>query len=516
MSKRFAFISAIWIMVLLFWVLPASAEMIVDTAWVRRYTGPGDYSDAARAIAVDSCGNVYVTGERWNGTNYDYATIRYYPNGDTAWVRLYNGPGNGDDGAWAIVVFGCDNIYVTGRSWGNGTNFDYATLKYDSSGNEAWVRRYNGPGNGWDEARAIAVDSSGNVYVTGWSYGSGTDDDYTTIKYYPDGDTAWVRRYNGLGSSMDDAYAITVDDSGNVYVTGDRLGGVTGYDYLTVKYATNGNELWVRSYNGSENEGDFANAIAVDGSGNVYVTGWSYDSTSDYDYATIKYYPDGDSAWVRKYNGPGNGEDIAGFILLDGSNNVYVAGYSWNGTNYDYATIKYDTSGNELWVKRYDGPTGNHDIAWGMAVNGSGNVYVTGFSWSSGTNYDYTTIRYDTDGNELWVQGYNGSGNSEDNAYAIIVDDSSNVYVTGRSMGSETSYDYVTIKYFQALRGDVNRDGAIDIADVVYLINYLFVHGPVPIPILRVGDVTCDKIIDVADVVYLINYLFIGGPSPDC
>jgi uncharacterized delta-60 repeat protein len=503
------------LLLFVFWTMPALAEMIVDTAWVRRYTGSGDYSDAAQAIAVDSCGNVYVTGYSWNGTNDDYATIRYYPDGETAWVRRYDGPGNGDDETYAIAVYGCDNIYVTGRSWGNGTNFDYATLKYDSSGNEIWVRRYNGPGNGWDEARAIAVDDFGNVCVTGFSGGGVTNDDFATIKYYPNGDTDWARRYNGTGNSEDDAYAITVDHSGNVYVTGDRLGGVTGYDYLTVKYATNGNELWVRSYNGSENEGDFANAIAVDGSGNVYVTGWSYDSTSDYDYATIKYYPDGDSAWVRKYNGPGDGEDVAGFIALDDSNNVYVTGSSWNGTDYDYATIKYDTSGNELWEKRYDGPTNNHDISWGMAVDGAGNVYVTGYSWSSGTNYDYTTIKYDIDGNELWVQVYNGPGNYRDNAYAIAIDDSDNVYVTGRSEGNGTSYDYATIKYLQALRGDVNGDGEIDIADVVSLINYLFLSGPAPQP-LEVGDVNCDRVVDITEVVYLINYLFIDGPPPDC
>ena len=111
-------------------------------------------------------------------------------------------------------------MYVTGMSYGSGTAYDYATIKYNSSGDTMWVRRYNGPGNSDDEATAIAVDGSGNVYVTGYSDGSGTCYDYATIKYNSSGDTMWVRRYNGPGNSNDEANAIAVDGSGNVYVTG--------------------------------------------------------------------------------------------------------------------------------------------------------------------------------------------------------------------------------------------------------------------------------------------------------
>ncbi len=87
------------------------------------------------------------------------------------------------DYAYAIALDNLGNIYVTGVSWGSGTDYDYATVKYDSSGVEQWVERYNGPGNGSDVARAIALDNSGNIYVTGVSWGSGTDYDYATIKY---------------------------------------------------------------------------------------------------------------------------------------------------------------------------------------------------------------------------------------------------------------------------------------------------------------------------------------------
>jgi len=516
MLKRHILVPAIWIAILVFWALPALAEMIVDTAWVRRYNGPGDSTDYARAIAVDGSGNVYVTGYNLgSGTDRDYATIKYYPNGDTAWLKRYNGPGNSEDNAYAIAVDSSGNVYVAGYSDGTETYRDYATVKYYPNGDTAWVRRYNGPGIYNDWARAIAVDGSNNVYVTGWSDGSGTYADYVTIKYYPDGDTAWVRRYNGPGNYEDIAFAIAIDGSGNVFVTGRSEGIGTLVDYATIKYYPNGDTAWVRRYNGPGNSGDHALAIAVDGSGNVFVTGISLDSGTGDDYATVKYYSNGDTAWVRRYNGPGNSSDWAWAVALDDSGNVYVTGESGgSGTSYDYATIKYYSNGDTAWVRRYNGPGNYDDYAYAVTVDDSGNVYVTGESYDNVLYTDYATIKYDADGNEVWVERYNGPGNGWDRANAIAVDDSDNVYVTGPSDGIGTGLDYATIKYCQTLRGDVNRDGVIDIADVVYLINYLFIDGPAPEP-LEAGDANCDGVVDIADVVYLINYLFIDG-SPPC
>ena len=377
------------LVVLLFVSVPAFAQS-VDTAWVRRYSGPGNFEDMARAIAVDGSGNVYVTG--WSTgsvTHFDYATIKYYPNGDTAWVRRYNGPANDYDLASAIAVDSSGNVYVTGSSYGIGTSSDYATIKYYPNGDTAWVRRYNGPGNSSDQAHAIAIDGSGNVYVTGGSFGI----DYATIKYDPAGTQLWVQRYNGPGNSSDEARAIAVDGSGNVYVTG-RSGGIgTAADYATIKYDSQGNELWVRRYNGAGNSDDEAYAIAIDGSGNVYVTGSSIGSATYSDYATIKYDPAGTQLWVKRYNGPGNYSDDASAIAVDGSGNVYVTGGSWgSGTGWDYTTIKYDPQGNELWVKRYNGPVNSSDLANAIAVDGSGYVYVTGRSY--GRDWDYATIKY--------------------------------------------------------------------------------------------------------------------------
>ena len=167
--------------------------------------------------------------------------LAYAQHPDTAWVRTYNGPDNYDDYANAIAVDGDGNVYVTGASatiadWPY--NSDYATIKYYPDGTIAWTSRYNGPENGNDEAKAIALRSD-TVYVTGHSYSDATFDNYCTIKYLPNGDTAWVRTYNGPGNYEDWATAIAVDGSGNVYVTGNSRTG--GYDdYLTIKYVQTG------------------------------------------------------------------------------------------------------------------------------------------------------------------------------------------------------------------------------------------------------------------------------------
>ncbi|TKJ41333.1 hypothetical protein CEE36_08435 [candidate division TA06 bacterium B3_TA06] len=251
----------------------------VTEEWVARYDGPESRMDRANAIAVDDAGNVYVTGR----SGGDYATVKYSSAGVQQWVARYDDPASGWDEAYAIAVDGAGNVYVTGTDW------DYATFKYNSSGLEEWVARYDGPGSGIDLAYALTVDDAGNVYVTGHSDGSGTAIDYATVKYNSSGVEEWVARYDGPPSSIDEACAIALDGSGNVYVTGHSYGSGTDDDYATVKYSSSGVQQWAARYNGPASDVDRANAIGIDDAGNVYVTGSSYASGNLVDYATVKY-----------------------------------------------------------------------------------------------------------------------------------------------------------------------------------------------------------------------------------
>ena len=171
-------------------------------------------------------------------TDYNYTTIKYNTNGVQQWVTVYNGTGNSADYAYAMTAGVLGNVYVTGRSYGFSTYFDYATVKYNTNGEQQWVSRYSERQNYYDEATAITVDAFGNVYVAGRSWDSETGYDYATIMYNIDGVQVWTVRYNCSKNSTDIPVAISLDQVRNVYVAGkSEISNVSVY--TTVKYFQN-------------------------------------------------------------------------------------------------------------------------------------------------------------------------------------------------------------------------------------------------------------------------------------
>jgi hypothetical protein len=427
------------------------AQVIQD--WVAYYTGAGAYSDYPSSEAVDAAGNVYVAGTRGSSATFsDYILVKYNSAGIQQWVAAYNGPGNYGDQAWAMAADAAGNTYVTGNSWDAATVDDYATIKFSSAGVQQWVARYNGPANYQDQAWAIARDAAGNLYVTGFSYSdvSTLNYDFATVKYDANGVQQWVARYDGPGHGFDWANAIAVDALGSVYVTGRSYGGaVTDFDYATIKYNSAGVQQWAARYNSPQNGPDSAEWVAVDNEQNVYVTGWST-GIGFRDYATIKYDADGIEQWVARYNGPADFYDDGTRVVVDGQKNVYVTGYSTGiDTWWDYATIKYDSTGAQQWVARYNGPlpVNGEDQPHSLALGSDGYIYVSGSSQGNGTGYDYATVKYGPDGVQQWAIRFDITQNTGQRF--MTLDAANNVYITGTGTFGLTNSDFVTVKYSQ-------------------------------------------------------------------
>ncbi len=482
-------------------------------------------------MVLDNSGNIYLTGRsRSHETDWDYLTVKYNENGDLLWAKIFNGESDGSDWPYALTVGPAGDVYVTGDSRDDSSALDIVTVKYHPSGDTAWVRRFDGGFNCDDMARGIGVDDLGNVYVTGSSYDTTTRLDYVTLKYDPDGTEMWVRKFNGTADSSDEARAMVVDNLGNVGVTGysicfDTVESeiCTTANYLTITYDSAGSELWSQAYGGPGSGEELPFSMTQDRCRNLYVTGKGiFAQAHNFDYATVKYDSDGNQLWAQPYNGPGNDWDVGYALATDDSGFVYVTGGSTdNFSSYDYATVKYTPDGTQLWVARFNGVGNYTDFAHAIAVDANGNVYVTGQSAQAShypTDNDFVTIKYDSDGNEAWVRSYDGPwenpANNDDEACAIAVDSDGHILVAGSSEDTIGYYDFLLLSYFEVdVRGDINDDQAINISDVIYALNYLYKSGPVPDP-LQWADVNCDEIVDISDVVFLINYLFRLGPLP--
>lgn len=403
----------------------------------------------AQDIAVDPEGNVYVTGYSYGGeTDFDFVTLKYDTEGSLVWTKRYNGPANSTDYSQALVVDQEGHVYVAGHSNGMGTSLDATLVKYDKDGHQLWVSRYDGPVKRDDWVYAVVLSPEEGIVAAGYSFGQGTEHDYLILKYNDDGNLLWNARYNPPLNRIDICETLAVDSEGNVLVTGIDRTSRTSYDMATLKYNAQGGLKWLARYSGPMQTFDAAQGIGVDSLGNVFITGYSYSEKTEYDLVIVKYDTEGQEEWVVKYDGPAHLIDRGLCLAVAPDGGVVVAGLSHGEeTAADCLIMCYDTDGNQTWAVRYNGPANGADIPQTLVLDPELNAIVAGYSRGQETGRDYFVVKYDSQGHQLWQQRYDGPVSQEDAATAMVIGSKGFIYVTGYSHGGETDFDYATLKY---------------------------------------------------------------------
>lgn len=410
-------------------------------------------NDDIEGLAVDAQGNVYVggTADLAHGP-YIFTVVKYSPVGDRLWIGRYPGPYNTGCNAADFALDAAGNTYLTGENplATPGSPTDYLTVKFNPQGQVEWTATYDGPMHYFDSAWAIALDDSGNVYVAGQAANEGLPyepDDFATIKYNAQGMQQWVALYDGPGHGQDRAVDVAVDGQGNVYVFGDARRSGPSYitDWALVKYDAQGMQQWVACFGGA---GYFAGnpcRLLLDDQDNILLTG-EISSGGNADMGIVKYNPEGVLQWVAQYNTPDNGNDNVSAIGLDADGNVIVTGGTYINLSHSTITLKYDANGNLIWMRRYlsDGNSG-----YGLAVDPERNIYVTGYT---GWGYSHClTLKYSPQGDLLWATVFDDHNNCSRGGH-VTLDGDGNVLVAGACAiihNPEAGDDFLTIKYSQ-------------------------------------------------------------------
>ncbi len=369
------------------------------------------------------------------------------------WITQFGS--SGDDFARALAPDGAGGVMVGGYTHGslggpNAGSRDVFLARYDSAGDRLWIRQF-GTSTG-DSAQALAPDGAGGVMVAGLTTGSlggpnaGARDVFLA-RYDSEGDRLWIRQFGT--SSGDAAYALAPDGAGGVMVAGDTSGSLGGpnagnSDAYLARYDSEGNRLWIRQFGTSDR--DAAWGLAPDGAGGVMVAGWTRGSLSgpnagSADVFLARYDNAGNQLWIRQFGT--STYDIAHALAPDGAGGVFVTGDtvgSLGGPNAgsgDAFVARYDSAGNQLWIRQFG--TFADDHAGALAPDGAGGVMVAGFTGGSlgGPNAgsdDVFLARYDSAGDRLWIRQFGAS--EFEQAGALSLDGAGGVMVAGITTGS--------------------------------------------------------------------------------
>jgi Ca2+-binding RTX toxin-like protein len=379
-------------------------------------------------------------------------------------VEQFGTPGFEISAGTTTDLFG--NLYVVGGTTGslggpnNGDSRDALITKYDSDGNLLFTRQFGT--DSFDTISDIATDPQGNFYVAGITASDlaapkqGNDTDAFVAKFDSNGNQLWIEQFGQ--NSIFQTFSIDVDAQGNSYLSGLDVRpsptDIATDDFWVSKFDTNGNQQWFVETASVDDAFDESYGITVSDDGSVYATGWtlgdlprvdspgSFQNEGLYDGHITKFDNNGERQWIRQFGT--SDYDWSWDVDTDSQGNVYATGWTLGdlaGTgsagSYDAFLIKYDSQGNQQWIEQF-GSAGD-DEGFELFIDNNDNLFLTGYTQGNlgGQNagsFDPWVARYDTSGNQVWIQQF---GTTDfDQAYGITSDSSGSLYVTGVTQGS--------------------------------------------------------------------------------
>jgi len=392
-----------------------------------------------------------------------------FAGGVVAWGRQI-GTSNHDP-SYGIALDALGYVYISGPTTGSlgdnnkGSNDIYLS-KFDDAGNLIWIQQIGTAKDdiSWD----LASDRQGHIYIGGWTHGSleGFNSgfaDAILCKYSTTGNLLWARQ---LGTTHGDyVHSVTTDVEGNIYIGGWTLGLLGemrfgSYDAFVGKYDLAGNLIWIQQFGTSKY--DYCRGVTIDISGDVYVTGYTSgsfkgSSNGGDDVFLMKMDSSGNVLWKEQF---GSSDDDRGWdITTDLFENVYITGYTKGSLGEatfggeDIFISKYDIDGNFLWTQQIG--TSNVDTSYNILTDEEGNIFISGqtsgllgeqqFGWR-----DVFVSKLNLDGDLIWTQQLGTEG--RDISRGMTIDNLSHLYITGDTNGSFCGpnvgdYDAFVIKF---------------------------------------------------------------------